>query len=132
MNKIMKEFVDEYGVNLIVTHNKNNIILETNSKNLTNDLFVRIVFDNDIFKEFRDYLETLAKDLWSDFSPKEATSFSSDYDEYYDRKYDNSACLSFNKSGVLRIEKPATDCLYLYKFNKRRLESFIYDLTKYL
>ena len=127
----MKEFIDRYGANLIIKHNKTNIVLETDNKNIRNDYVLKLHFDDDILKELRSYLETIAKQIWCDFTPKEADSLSSDYAEYYDRKSDNNAYLNLYKHGNLRIEKPSKDTLYMYKFNKKRMESFIYDLAKH-
>lgn len=131
MYKSMKEFIDKYGANLIIKHNKSNIILETDNKNIKNNYFLILHFEDDTFKELRSYLETIAKQIWCDFTPKEANSFSSDYEEYYDRKYDNNAYLNLYINGALRIEKPDSNSSYLYKFNKKRTESFIYDLAKF-
>lgn len=58
----IKEFIDENGTNLIIEHNKTNIVFKTDNK--------------------------------------------------------------------IKIERPCEDCQYMYKFNKRRMESFIYDLKK--
>lgn len=127
----MKEFIDKNGANLVVKYDKRNIILETDNKNIVKNYFLRLYFEEDVFKELGDYLETIARQIWCDFSPQEATSLSSDYGEYYDRKYDNNAGLSLYKNSCLIIEKPSTDSLYMYKFNKRRMESFIHDLKKY-
>lgn len=126
----MKEFTSKNGVNLIVKHNKNNIILETDDKNIVKNYFLRFKFDTDSIKDFKEYLESIANQMWCDFTPKEANSCSSDYEDYYDRKYDNNGYLKLHKNGELSLEKPDKDCPYLYKFNKRRMESFIYDLSK--
>lgn len=126
----MKEFIDRRGANLIIKHNKTNIILETDNKNLKNDYVLILSFECDVLKELRDYLETVAKQMWCDFTPKEADSLSSDYEEYYDRKYDSNPYLKLYRDGSFRIEKPDKDSSYMYKFNKKRMESFIYDLAK--
>ena len=127
----MREFIDRHGVNLIIKYNKTNIILETDNKNITNNYVLKLHFDDDILKELRSYLEMIAKQIWCDFTPKEADSLRSDYTEYYDRKSDNNAYLNLYINGALRIEKPSKDTLYMYKFNKRRMESFIYDFAKF-
>ena len=127
----MKEFIDKHGTNLIVKHNKTNIILETDSKNIRNNYVLILHFEDDILKELRSYLEIIARQIWCDFIPKEVDSLRSDYSEYYDRKSDNNAYLNLYINGALRIEKPSKDTSYMYKFNKKRMESFIYDLAKY-
>jgi hypothetical protein len=127
---IIKEFIDENGINLIIEHNKNNIIFKTDDKNIQKDYYLNLYFSESILKGIIEYLTNISYQIWSDFKPKEADSISSDYQEYYDRKYDNNGYLSILKENGFKIEKPYIDCPYMYKFNKRRMESLIYDLTK--
>ena len=126
---VTKEFVDSNGVNLIIEHNKINIIFKTDIKNIEKNYYLSLYFSKDTFKQITKYLENISKDIWKDFNPKEADSISSDYEEYYDKKYDNNGYLKILKYGF-KIERPYEDCPYMYKFNKRRMESFIYDLYK--
>ena len=124
-----KEFIDKYGVNLIIESNKNNIIFKTDSKNVKRDYYLNVYFDKEVFEELIKYTESISNKIWNDFTPKEADSISSDYAEYYDRKYDNNGCLSIGEN-FFKIERPCIECPYMYKFNKRRMESFMYDLNK--
>ena len=124
-----KEFIDKYGVNLIIESNKNNIIFKRDSKNVKRDYYLNVYFDKEVFEELIKYTESISNKIWNDFTPKEADSISSDYAEYYDRKYDNTGCLSIGEN-FFRIERPCIECPYMYKFNKRRMESFMYDLNK--
>ena len=124
---VTKEFVDSNELNLIIEHNKVNIIFKTDIKNIERNYYLNLHFSKDIFKQITKYLESISKDIWKDFYPKEADSISSDYEEYYDKKYDNNGYLKILKDGF-KIERPYEDCPYMYKFNKRRMESFIYDL----
>ena len=124
-----KEFIDKYGVNLIIESNKNNIIFKTDSKNVKRDYYLNVYFNKEVFEELIKYTESISNKIWNDFTPKEADSISSDYTEYYDRKYDNNGCLSIGEN-FFRIERPCIECPYMYKFNKRRMESFMYDLNK--
>ena len=124
-----KEFIDKYGVNLIIESNKNNIIFKTDSKNVKRDYYLNVYFDKEVFEELIKYTESISNKIWNDFTPKETDSISSDYAEYYDRKYDNNGCLSIGEN-FFRIERPCIECPYMYKFNKRRMESFMYDLNK--
>lgn len=126
----IKEFIDENGANFIIEHNKTNIVFKTDSKNIKNKYNLTLCFNNDIFKEITEYLKNISKKVWKDFEAKEANSLSSDYYEYYDRKYDNNGYLSISTENTLKIGRPCEDCPYMYKFNKRRMESFIYDLNK--
>lgn len=124
-----KEFIDNHGANLIIEKNKKNIILKTDDKNIERDYYLNLYFNKDVFKKIIIHLETISKDMWDDFEPKVANSLSSDYEEYYDRKYDNNGYLNI-KDTSLKIERPYDECPYMYKFNKRRMESFVYDLKK--
>lgn len=126
----MGEFVDKYGANLIVEYNKTNVLFKTDYKNIRNKYVLKLYFEEDIFKELIICLKIISEQIWKDFIPKIADSTKSDYDEYYDRKYDNNGYLNVYRDCILRVERPSEDCSYMYKFNKRRMESFIYDLKK--
>jgi len=126
---ITKEFIDSNNANLIIEHNKTNITFKTDNKNIEMVYYLNLHFSKDTFEQIIKYLESISKDIWKDFNPKEANSFSSDYEEYYDRKYDNNGYLKILENGF-KIERPYVDCPYMYKFNKRRMESFLYDLNK--
>ena len=62
-------------------------------------------------------------------NPKEATSDRNDYWQYYDRELDNNGYLSI-KNGEMTFELPAyhLGSIRCYKFNKAKVQSFIYDL----
>lgn len=126
----IKEFIDKNGANLIIEHNKTNIVFKTDNKNIKNKYNLVLCFNKNTFKEITKCLEDISKELWTDFESKEANSLSSDYYEYYDRKYDNNGYLSISTQNTLKIKRPCEDCHYMYKFNRRRMESFIYDLKK--
>ena len=125
-----KEFIDKYGSDLIIEHNKSNIVFKTEDKNIKNDYKLKLYFDESVFNEITQYLENIASEIWKDFSPKVANSLSSEYEEYYDKKYDNNGYLDIYKDNIICIYKPDKECPYMYKFNKRRTESFVYDLKK--
>lgn len=96
----------------------------------------KYIFSEDEFKEFVDYMEQIANEAWKSFVPKEADSFGADYNEYYDRDFDNEGSLSIGKY-YLNVEgayqkKTSNPIIRLYKFNKRKFESFIFDLRKTL
>lgn len=127
---MIKEFIDKYGTNLVVEYNKTNIIFKTNNKNIRNNYVLKLYFDENVFKELINNLKITSEQIWNNFNPKVADSIGSDYSEYYDRKYDNNGYLNIYRDFSIRIEKPDKDTPYMYKFNKRRMESFIYDLIK--
>lgn len=91
-------------------------------------------FTQEVFEGFVEYMEEIAQESWKIFVPKEADSFGADYAEYYDRDFDSNGDLSVRKN-QLQVDGPGqnkTDdpIARLYKFNKRKFESFVYDLKK--
>lgn len=97
----------------------------------------KYAFSQSEFKEFVAYMEQIAEKAWKSFVPKEADSMGADYWEYYDRDFDNNGYLSVGKYFVSvdgPANQPKTDnpIVRLYKFNKRKFESFVYDLHKAL
>lgn len=120
-----KQFIGLNEDVLVVENNKKNIIFKVEGKQF---LDADIYFSDENKKSFVSYLEMVAKELWSDFEPKEAYSMGSDYNEYYDRKYDNNGYIRILKANGLRIERPSGECPYMYKFNKSKMQSFVFDL----
>lgn len=55
-----------------------------------------------------------------------ADSFGADYWEFYDRNTDNNGYLEIWNE--LKFQSPNDETTLLYQFNKRRMESFIYDI----
>lgn len=97
----------------------------------------KYIFSEDEFKEFVAYMEQIANEAWKNFIPKEADSLGADYAEYYDRDFDNEGSLwvgkyYINLHGPANQPKTDNPMVRLYKFNKRKFESFIYDLRKAL
>jgi len=90
-------------------------------------------FNRKEFSRFKEYLETEANRIWKNLNPRVADSFESDYDEYYDREYDNEGSLKFmDREGPtiqLSLWAPYGSTNRLYQFNKRRMESFLFDLN---
>lgn len=84
-------------------------------------------FKPSVFLDFKTYFKTLACKIWSSFEPKEATSWASDYDSYYDKEFDNEGDLTLINNGI-QVLGPDEDSSRLFRFNKRKAESFVYDL----
>lgn len=115
------------GMTLNVKHRKSAVFLELTEE--SKDRRFNFDFDKKTFKEFCDYIKQISNESWVNVNPKEAFSCGSDYDEFYDRETDNNGYLSIRKSVKgLSIERPSLESLLLYKFNKTKMESFIYDL----
>lgn len=119
----MKErvFEDEHGRKLIVRMNRSDIQIHTERKEL---LDYRFYLDNiDLLK----FLKEQAEKVWKTFTPKEVDSFGSDYFEFYDRGTDANGYLEYHNE-MLIFESPSEETTLLYQFNKRKMESFIYDM----
>lgn len=121
--------IREFDNGLVVKHRKSAIIFENaNGKKEREERF-NYLFTKEEFKEFATYIKVIANESWTNITPKEAHSWGSDYDEYYDRRYDDNGSLSINENGLL-IFAPYWSVDTLYQFNKPKIQSFIYDLEK--
>jgi hypothetical protein len=113
-------------LDLIVTHRKSAVIFEM-AQNQSNEKYkFSFEFTPDDFDELLKYIETISNNSWVNLNPKEADSLGADYYEYYDRELDNNGYLTIKKN-VLLIERPALESGKLYQFNKKKMESFIFD-----
>ena len=119
----MKEtiFNDGHGRKLIVRVNRSNIQIHTEEKQI---LDYRFYLDSD---EILHYLKEQATKVWKSFRPKEANSFGADYWEFYDKNTDNNGYLEVSKEALV-FQSPNDETTLLYQFNKRKMESFIYDM----
>ncbi|APR02872.1 hypothetical protein CLQ_13283 (plasmid) [Clostridium botulinum Af84] len=122
-----KIFTDINGLELLVKNRKSNVILEIGRNQKKEDYNFVFNFTSEGFRELLKYIESVAYKTWNNLNPKEATSLGSDYAEYYDSKLDNNGYLVV-KGNFLLIERPSLDSKKLYQFNKKKMESFIYDL----
>lgn len=122
----MKEavFNDEHGRKLIVRVNRSNIQIHTVEKQI---LDYRFYLDSD---EILHYLKEQATKVWKSFRPKEADSFGADYAEFYDKVTDSNGQLAYLNE-MLIFESPSKETTLLYQFNKRKMESFIYDMESW-
>ena len=147
----MKEqiFTDKSGEQLIVKHRKSAIFFEgkadTAKPNAYGERHKEYIcikelkklyhFSKEEFERFIEYCQTIANESWSSFTPKEVDSVGAEYDDYYDRDFDNNGSLSV-RTGIINIEGPYTqlksdgEIIRLIKFNKRKFESFVYDLHR--
>lgn len=145
----MKEriFKDSNGEELIVRHRKSAIFflreadLSKNNKYKSpfskgdyvakEELYRKYVFDEETYCELLSYLEDIASHSWKGFEPKVADSFGADHYEYYDREFDNNGYSSVSKNTITLTApnqlKEHGSCIRMYKFNKRKFESFIFD-----
>lgn len=128
-NKLeIKNFKTLGDLELIVINRKSAIIFEVKEAEEGSYRF-EFKFSTEVFNELLQHIEYVAGKSWKDITPKEADSMGADYCEYYDRKLDNNGYLSIKKN-LLKIERPSLDTNKLYQFNKKKIESFIYDFKK--
>lgn len=122
----MKEaiFNDGHGRKLIVRVNRSNIQIHTEDKQI---LDYRFYLDSD---EILHYLKEQATKVWKSFRPKEADSFGADYADFYDKATDNNGYLEY-RDEMLIFGSPSKETTLLYQFNKRKMESFIYDMESW-
>ena len=121
---MIKNFDDVNGHILTVTTRKHAIIF---SRRIEENSYLD--FSDDVFQEFIAFLKEQANECWSNFKPKEANSFGSDYAEYYDSKLRNDGSLSLGKNG-LSIVRPVEGNVCCYQFNKAKMQSFMFDLLR--
>lgn len=81
--------------------------------------------------EFKKVIEKAATYAWGKIKPTEAHSMDSDYWEYYSRKYDNNGYLRVScEKRAVDVSAPYTSVDELYKFDKPKMQSFLYDLLE--
>ena len=117
------------GLELVIKSRKSAVIFEIDKSETNGSYDFLLKFTLEGFKELLKYIEDISNKCWSNLNPKEADSFGSDYYEYYDRELDNNGYLSF-RDNALFIERPSLDSRRLYQFNKKKMESFIYDFRE--
>lgn len=114
---------------LIVKHKKSAIILEIGNNNDSTRIKFELIFNKETFKELYKYIKEAASESWDNIKPREAYSLGSDYNEYYDRKFDTNGYLDI-RACELQIERPTLESNKLYQFNKSRIETFLNDFAK--
>lgn len=115
------------GLKLIIKYRRSAVIFYIDKDQAGEEHNFLFQFTPKVFKELLEYIELIANKSWKNVVPKEANSFGSDYCEYYDKKFDNNGYLDIEQNS-LYIGRPTLDSNKLYQFNKRKMESFIFDL----
>lgn len=124
-NKVFKSMND---LEINVKSRKCAVILELTNKKYNTyefDFYFTDLEMNNLLK----YIKEVSKEAWKDITPKECDSLKSDYWEYYDPKSDANAYLNL-QGNRLMVERLELESKELYKFNKRRMQSFLYDIEK--
>ena len=124
MKKQEKCFQAVDGRMLKVVHRKSALLFE-----LTEDAKghkFSFHFDAETFRALIQHIDESAAVSWDKLVIKEADSFGNDYWEYYSKELDNNGYLSI-KPLVLDTERPVLESLELYKFNKAKMGTFLFD-----
>ena len=124
-----RTFTSENGLELIIKSRKSAVILEMEQSKTNEEYHFTFEFNLTGFMELLEYLEVVSNKSWNAFNPRECDSLGADYYEYYDRPLDNNGCLNISNC-KLKIERPSLESGRLYQFNKKKMESFIYDFKK--
>ncbi|MBC6308145.1 hypothetical protein HCJ66_01130 [Listeria sp. FSL L7-1582] len=127
----MKEtlFHAKNGLVLKVAHRKSAVEFHLESPNIESRN-LDFHFTPAVFNKLLDYILVVANESWSNPSPQDANSPGSDYWEYYDKKLDNNGYLSIDFIGnTLSLSRPVDKYNKLYQFNKRKMESFMFDIS---
>ncbi|PFB88863.1 hypothetical protein COE48_27060 [Bacillus thuringiensis] len=124
-----RTFTSGNGLELIIKSRKSAVILEMEQSKTNDKYHFTFEFNQTVFMELLEYIEVISNKSWSNLNPKECDSLGADYYEYYDRPLDNNGYLDISKY-KLGIERPSLESGRLYQFNKKKMESFIYDFKK--
>lgn len=126
---MIKTYEDLNGNLLVINHRKSAVFFETGID--FEGYNISFKFNQETFLEVLKHIKHAASESWSNIEPRDATSESSDYYEYYDREFDNNGLLSL-KENKINLHRPIRESNRLYKFNKRKMETFLFDCQKYL
>lgn len=122
-------FTAKSGDKLIIKNRKSAVIFELDPSSAQPELRFNFEFTTEAFMDLFAYFQTISNHSWTNIDPKEATSLGADYYEYYDRELDNNGYLSLRENALV-IERPTLESLKLYQFNKKKMESFLFDFAK--
>lgn len=119
------------GLELAVKHKRASVSFElTEDVPVGEDRF-NFKFDDETYKQLCDYIRKVSLEVWPSLVPKDATSEASDYAEFYDKASDNNGSLGISRTfSGLTIYRPFLSQRLLYRFNKAKMQCFIFDLNK--
>ncbi len=117
-------FQTKNGSMLRIKNKKSAIIFEIEKKQRNREyIFIfTFTFTPEDFAALFSYLEQIATGTLGNIRPKKAFSLGADYD----RELDNNGYFWITKNKV-SIKRPSRDNVRLYQFNKRKMESFLFD-----
>lgn len=119
------------GLELAVKHKRSSVSFELIKDFPVGDDKFDFKFDKETFKDLCDHIKKVSLEVWPSLKPKDATSEASDYAEFYDKVSDNNGSLGISRYyHGLSINRPYLSQRLLYRFNKAKMQCFIYDLNK--
>lgn len=121
-------FKSDNGIGLVIKSKKGSLVIEQEDQS-SKEKHIAAKFSPESLHRFTELLQEQALLAWPELHPRNATSSGSDYWEYYDKELDNNGYLSIRSNNLI-IEKPWPDSPVLYRFTKRKMESFIFDLKR--
>ncbi|MBH0323355.1 hypothetical protein [Bacillus cereus] len=124
-----RTFTSTNGLELIIKSRKSAVIFEIDPSKTNGKYDFLFEFNLPSFMELLEYIEDISNKSWNNLNPKECDSLGADYYAYYDRPLDSNGYLDISKY-KLKIERPSLESGRLYQFNKKKMESFIYDFKK--
>lgn len=128
MIESIKTYEDVKGDLLVIRHRKSAVFFESGRD--FEGYEISFEFDKETFIEVLTHIKHAASESWAKLNPRDATSEASDYYDYYDAEFDNNGYLSLRDYWI-SLERPVVDSNRLYKFNKRKMETFLFDCRKY-
>lgn len=95
--------------------------------------YVEFLLNDAEYTFYYESLSRLAKEIWTDLELKDVTGAGNDYSEYYDREFDNDGSASIGATGIsFRLPAYHLGSNRLYRFTKTRVQTYLYDLRKYV
>lgn len=82
-----------------------------------------------ITDNFIKLLTKRCSEAWSDFRPKDCTSFGADYFENYETDLGQESSCTFGK-GYIEFRKPDPAKTRIYTFHKTKMQSLMYDILE--
>lgn len=122
-----RTFTSKEGFNLVVISSDKTFAFFMDGE--SEEYKFRLNFEPDVFKELYEYIAHHAYQAWTNLTPKYARSEGTDYMEYYDKDLDNNGGLGIRENYMF-LDRPSLESKRLYKFNKRKMESFLYDFEE--
>lgn len=114
------------GTEIIIRQRKTTVLIEL-VHNDPNETSYTLQFTPEGYVDAMDTIKAAAHQAWPNIKPKKYTSVSSHYHGYFDEELSGYGFLIIGTSDQIAITKPDGQNKRMYQFNKRRMESFLFD-----